>query len=276
VTSVLMSISGPVHVAATDQAKTVVVIDDDVVIDGTVTEQLVVISGTATINGTVKGNVVAIDSDLVLNDGARVGLDVNLYRSNIVQNGTTEIGGTLHERGNPGFPWGFMWAFWLAMTVVVLAAGLLFAAFGGRQLTGAAGYIAHRPAETVVATILGAILLPALAVFAIVTVIGIPLGLAVFLFLMPALWFLGYVVAGTAVGKGILTLLGQDTATEHPYLAAVVGLLLLQVVSWVPFFGWLVGIVAAAVGAGALVYRAWTGLRGTAAPRMTTTAPAAM
>jgi hypothetical protein len=48
------------------------------------------------------------------------------------------------------------------------------------------------------------------------------------------------------------------------------------VVSWVPFFGWLVGIVAAAVGAGALVYRAWTGLRGTAAPRMATTAPAAM
>jgi hypothetical protein len=45
-----------------------------------------------------------------------------------------------------------------------------------------------------------------------------------------------------------------------------VGLIVIQLVGFVPLLGGLVVLIAAALGAGALVYRVWTGLRGSSAP----------
>jgi hypothetical protein len=80
-------------------------------------------------------------------------------------------------------------------------------------------------------TILGVVFvwvaLPIIAALAIVTLIGLPLGLGVLIFLLPALWFLGLIVAGTRLGLAIVKVSGRESG-EHPYLASFVGLLILQ------------------------------------------------
>jgi len=276
ITDLLLRIGGPVHVGPADDVKTVMVFDDDAVIDGTVAEQLVVVNGTATVTGTVKGSILVVNGNLVLRDGASIGHDVNLFRSNLTREGDVHIGGALHERADFGLGWAFFWRFRVGMTLVVLAAGLLFAAVGGRQLAGAAGYIGHQPAGTVAAAIIGAVMLPVVALIGIATVVGIPLGIAVFLFVMPALWFAGYLVAGTALGGMLLRMLGRNTETDHPYLAAMSGLLLFQAVGLVPVIGGLTVFVAAALGAGALVYRSLNEWRGTSVARIGTAVPAPM
>jgi hypothetical protein len=100
-----------------------------------------------------------------------------------------------------------------------------------------------------------------------VTIIGAPLGLAILLMVWPAAAFAGYLVAGIWIGEWLLN---RGTATERParpYLAAVVGLVILQVVSLVPF----VGAIASLFGFGAVLLLAWRTFRQptTSQPAMT-------
>jgi hypothetical protein len=115
------------------------------------------------------------------------------------------------------------------------------------------------------ATILSAVLvgfgIPIVAVIAMITVLGIPLGLGLLLFLIPALWFFGYLAAGAKLG---MVLMRQETSA-HPYLATTVGLILLQAVGLIPFFGGLVGLLAGIFGTGALVLLGWNAWRGPSA-----------
>jgi hypothetical protein len=52
---------------------------------------------------------------------------------------------------------------------------------------------------------------------------------------------------------------------EHPYAAAAIGLLILQLVAIVPFFGWVVVGLAGLWGAGGIALVAWRAARGTPA-----------
>jgi hypothetical protein len=100
-----------------------------------------------------------------------------------------------------------------------------------------------------------------LAVAAMGTVIGIPIGIGIFLFILPALGFLGYLIVGIRLGDYILGVIrGRDEAW-HPYLAALVGLVILLFFGTVPILGSILSPVAAMLGAGALVLLAWREVR---------------
>jgi hypothetical protein len=90
--------------------------------------------------------------------------------------------------------------------------------------------------------------------------------------LLPALWFIGYLVAGAAVGTLIVKTHGGRN--DHPYLAVLVGVLIFQVIALVPFVGGTVAFFAGLIGAGALVYRAWATFRGTTTPQAIVAPPA--
>jgi hypothetical protein len=113
--------------------------------------------------------------------------------------------------------------------------------------------------------------LPTLSLMLILTGIGIPLGIALMVFLLPALAFLGYVVAGS--GLGHLALRVWPEGSDNPYLAVAVGLLLLQVVALVPGIGGLIALLASQLGVGALVYRVWRRRRGRRVAVATQVAP---
>ena len=272
----LLRLNGDARVPAGEVSDTLIVLNGDAVVEGTVTGGLVVVNGDATVNGSVEEDVVVINGTVTLGDAARVGGDLSLVRSDLTRAPGAVVEGTVEERSEFGFRRAgavFSFLAWLGFTIVVLLAGLLFAAVAGRQLSGAAALLTGAVGGTLLGALVVWVGLPLLAVLAFVTLVGIPLGIALLLFLLPALWFLGYLVAGAHLGGWLLGLLHRPVAADHPYLAVLLGVLVLQLVLWIPVLGGLVWVLAGVLGAGALAllaWRAWQG-RGAATPGPATT-----
>lgn len=271
---VQLRINGPVHIAAGDTASTVWVVNQNATVDGVVRDGLGVVNGTARVTGRVEGGIVVVNGRLELAPGARVERDVLLYRSTITRAPDAVVAGVIHDQ--TGFSAGAsaMWLVWISFTVVVLLAGLLFAELGPRTLTESAGYLASHGGRSALTALVIAGAVPAAAFMSFLTVIGIPLGLTLVFVVIPALAFLGYLVAGAAIGTVLVTRLGGAGATQSRYRSVVVGLLTLQILGALPLVGGLVVLVASLLGVGALVARSWSqrsraasvGIPATAAP----------
>lgn len=257
----LLRVNGPATVNANDVVGTVVVISDNAVISGVVKHDLIVLDGDATVTGTVEGTVTMYRGTLDLRGNSRVMGDVTLIDSDITQAASATLEGKVTHSSFEWSGWEFF-AFsaylWISFTILILAAGLIFAAVGGRQLTDAGNLITNRLGATVLTTVIVVIGVPILATVAAATVLGIPLGIGMIIFLAPALWFFGYLVAGTKLGAVML----RQKTSNHPYLAAVIGLVVLQAVGLIPFLGGFVSFVAGILGTGALVLLAWHAFRG--------------
>jgi hypothetical protein len=251
----LFRVGGATNIAAGDQVGTVIMINGDAVIDGTVTGTLVVVDGDATINGRVEDDVVVVRGTLNLTSTAQVD-NVTLVRSDLNRDPAAVVTGDITKRSQfANFGWGtavFSLIFWLGTTIAVLVFGLLFAAVAGRQLTAAATRLSNQPGRSLLTAALTWILLPIAAVIVMLTIVGIPLGLAILLSL-PLLWLLGYAVAGSLLGR---TIIGRAMSVEranHPYWPTVLGLIDFQVIGLVPFLGGLIVGIAGSIGAGALI-----------------------
>ncbi len=250
--------NGDVTVAQGDELGGVVVVNGDALVHGAVTETLWVISGDATVDGVVDGDVIVIDGTLRLEPTASVD-NVTLIRGTLDRADGATITGDLTEQDNlVSFGWAgalFSIAMWLGVTVVLVLAALLFAYVGGRQLTATGELLRERLVASIVTGLVLFVALPVIAVLAFITIIGIPLGATILLVVMPALWMLGYLVAGTWLGRRLTDALGRTESIARPLLAAALGVLLLQLIGLIPALGPIVTVIAGMVGAGALVYR---------------------
>lgn len=263
---VLVRVHGPLLLAADDSAGTVVVVGHNADVEGTVTEQLVVVRGTARVTGTVRGNLVVVHGHAELGPDATVGENVVLHQSTLERAPGARVGGVVHRRAAIEWSPVIGWIIWLSLTLVVLVAALVFAAVAGRQLFEAASRIATRPGPVVLTALIVAVGLPVLALLSLVSVIGIPLAMLIFFFIIPALALLGVAVTGTWIGAAVLRRWASaeryERSREHPYLAATIGVIALHIVGLIPFVGALIILLASQLGAGALIYRSWQGLRG--------------
>jgi hypothetical protein len=258
----LLRAGAPAELAQGQRVGTLVALGTNAVVAGTVTQDLVVVGGDATVSGEVLGAVTVAGGRLDLGPAARIGGDVTLVQSELTLAPGAVIAGHLTRSSGPAWGWGMGWFFWLSMTVFTIACGLLFAAVGGRQLASAADVLHRRPGGAVLSALILWIVLPALSVLALFTVVAIPIGLAVMVFALPVLWFLGYLVAGTEIGALIGRWRGRLERADHPYAAAAIGLLVLQFVAFVPWIGAVIALLAGFWGAGALALRSLRVLRG--------------
>jgi hypothetical protein len=260
----IMRVDGDVVIGADERVNTVVVINGDLTLQGTVTDFVLVIEGNALVSGTVDGDLTVISGDIELTSTAVVD-NVNSVRGDFVRAQGATVTGDIHERDNFRFFWGiaglFSILFWLGMTVAMIVAALVFAHFGARQLTNAATTMTGDLVNAIIGTVVLWVGGPLLAFLAFITVIGIPVGIGILVFLLPALGFLGYLVAGTRLGTFLLGLGGREQ-TGPPYLAAALGVLLLQLLVLVPVFGALAALLAGAWGAGALAFNIYRGAGG--------------
>jgi hypothetical protein len=261
---VLIRINGDVTIAEGDAVDSLVVINADATIDGTVHDNVLVIHGNAIVNGTVEDRLTVIDGDIDLRDGAHV-KDVNSISGDLNRASGAQVTGDIHERDRFAFsPWAaaaFSVWFWFAMTVIFIVAAIVFAAVGGRQLTRAALAMTGQVVSTIVGGVFLWIALPILAVVLMLTVVGILLGVAVLLFLLPILFLLGYIVAATRLGLAITGRMNRAYG-EKPLLAAVLGVIILQIIGLVPFIGWLIVAIAGLWGGAALAYTAFAAAGG--------------
>lgn len=253
---VTFRVNGPVRIRPNETTSSAIVIGGDAIVEGTVRDTLVVINGNAIIAGTVGGEVTVVGGTLTLRGGSSVN-NVSLINSTLVR----EPGATITGRYVPDARRGFARAgrvmgavAWIGMTLTLMLAGLLFAAVGGRPLWRAAEALGHRAGPTLLAAFVLWSCVPALALTALLTVVGIPLGLALLVGVLPALWVLGYLVSATGIGRVLSRVLGRERIENvaHPYVPVLLGVLVLQLIGLLPFVGFAVILLAGLLGAGAL------------------------
>jgi hypothetical protein len=257
-------ISGDAFVTEAESVGGLIVIDGNVQIDGEVRDSVVVIDGNLIVSGTVGDHITVIHGDVELQRGARVH-DVRTISGDINKADGASITGKLRERDNFDLPSGFIAAlsvyFWFAITLFVVVCGLVFAAVGGEQLKRAAETMTSGAVNAIVGAVFLWIALPILTGLIFITLIAIPLGLAIFVVVLPTMLLLGYITAGARLGAAVLGRFDRQPG-DHPYLAVSLGLVILQVLLVIPFLGWLIAAIAGLWGGGALAHTAFVAARG--------------
>lgn len=271
--SFVLSAHGSVDIPADRQIETLVVLDGTADIAGEV-RTLVVAGGTARLDGATVRTLIVVDGSAELIGGTVVRGDVYTLDATVVQAAGTEVGGTV--RGLEGD----LGAFAIAMIPIVivlfvgfalaaLVVGLLVAAFGARQVRTVEALIERQPGQVLVAGIVGTIALPALAFLLMVTVVGAPVGFGLLFVALPALAFLGWLVAAIWVGDWLLGRMRGTREAGRPYLASVLGIIVLSIAGVLPF----VTAIATLFGFGGVVLAGWRVLRPETPPAAPAGAP---
>jgi cytoskeletal protein CcmA (bactofilin family) len=248
-------LTGGATIAPGQTVDDVVVFDGPVRVAGRVQGSVVAFAGTVTVTGSIDGDLTAFSRRARLLPGAHVGGDL-LYGSDApsIARGATVAGEVSDEGwddlGTGPFPWVLRFLFWLAVSISTLAGGLGLLALVPRAAAAAWSAASDR---TGLAAAWGAGLfvgLPLLAVIALATLVGIPLGVGLVLALLP-LAAVGYVTSCWLIGRRML---GSERGRVWIFLA---GWGLLRVVALVPVLGVLTWIAASAFGLGVLLVAAW-------------------
>lgn len=275
--SLALQVNSPRRIGPSETVSVAVVVNGDAAVEGTVRDALVVVNGNADVTGTVGQHVTVVNGELKVGPRGRVDGGVTLVDSTLVKADGASVAGPVETRDRMDFDWRpsvfSVFLFWLSTTVLTLGAALLFAAVGGRQLTDAGDALVVRPGGSLVAALVVWLGIPALALLLLVTIIGIPVSVALVLAL-PVLCLLGYLVAATRLGAFVLSRFGREVNPEHPYLAALTGVLMLRAVELIPFLGATICVIAGLIGAGALALVAWRAWRGPGAAIDLTPSPA--
>jgi hypothetical protein len=252
-TEAFVVLSGRADVPRGQRVGDLVVFHGSSTVDGTVNGSLTAFDAPVTISGRVNGDVMVFNGRVELRSGANVTGDVVSQQAPVVASGAT-IGGTtsrIQTRTNwKGFGWVGRLGWWLAMSVSTLVVGLVLLWLVGRG----AGWILEAGRTRIGPSIgLGLLLffgLPILAIIALLTVVGIPLGLGLLAALL-AIYALGYSAAAWVLGRSIVR---GPTAWVVAFL---VGWAILRVLALIPILGGLVWFVAVVVGLGALAVAIW-------------------
>ena len=261
----VMRIDGDLTVREGESVDAAIVISGDVQIDGTVEDFLMLIDGDAEISGRVDGDIVAISATIDLTADAVVDGDISLIDSDLNQATGAQVLGDVDDEFEINW-WVLLIVnivFWIGMTIAVLVFGLLLVAVAPRQATNAAAAMTADPGWSILSAAIAFIAIPIAAVIALVTVVGVPLGVGVLAFLLPALWFLGYLVGGLMFGTLIYSRTSESIRGNR-YLAMVTGLAIMQILILIPFLGIPIAVLMGLWGGGAVALLAWRSFR---APR---------
>ena len=254
-----MVITGGAVVPAGETAGDVVVVDGTVRIAGRVTGDVVSVSGPVRVTGRVDGDLIAVSDRAVLGPTARVGGDLRYgdERPTLARGATVDGEVSKEDWADAANGWGWVsaLAWWLAVSVSTLIVGGLLVWLAPGALYAAERAARERLGATVgwgVAIVIG---VPLLAILALVTVVGIPFGVALLLAAIPFL-LVAYVTAAWIVGRRVL----RNRSTS-PWTALLAGWGILRVLALIPVAGGLVGLAATVVGPGALAVALWRARR---------------
>jgi hypothetical protein len=272
---VLISTGGDVSILAGEHADAVIVVNGTASIAGEV-NTVFVVDGAAVLTGARTESVIAVRSPVTVGAGSVVLGDVMKLDSVVTRVGDGAIGGSVRDMAADlaGIGWfvgpALVMAY-LGFALAAIAAGLLLAGLAARQVRAAEALISHQPVQTLVAAFAGIFLPIILVTMLFVTIVGAPLAVAILLGLWPLAAFLGYLVAGIWIGDWVLERTSPGMIRERPYLAAVVGILILEVLGLLPFLP----MIASLFGFGAVLLLAWRTLRAGSLPAPAIRQPAA-
>jgi hypothetical protein len=256
---VVVRVGGDIDIEPGESEAVVVVVRGNATIRGEV-GVVVVVNGTATLVGARADELVVVQGKADLTDGTEITGNVELINSELSRSSDVVIGGEVVEGSGKRFGRGMLLfgiLVGLGFAIAVIVSGLVAAAVAPHGVRAAGEMLTHEFGKTVIGTLAVWIGLPIIAIIAFMTVVGIPTGIGIFLFLLPALGFLGYLISGIRLGDYLLGIIRGSDEAWHPYLAAIVGLLTLLLMGFVPVVGSVVSPIAGMFGAGALAARAF-------------------
>lgn len=261
---VLLSTGGDITLPAGEHADAVIVINGTATIRGEA-NTVVAIDGAATLLGARTESIIAVRSPIEIGPDTVVQGDVMALDSLVHQTGNAEVSGGVKDLASFLFGVGLVLApalvlLWIGFGLAGIAAGVLLAGVAARQVRDAETLIGEEPGQTLVAGIVGLVAIPIAAILLIVTVVGAPLGLGILLMGWPLLALIGYLVAGIFVGHWALRQTARTHEGERPYLAAAVGVLILEALAIVPVLS-LVVAIASLFGFGAVLRLSLRSLR---------------
>jgi hypothetical protein len=246
-------LSGRADVPRGQEVGDLVVFHGSSTVDGTVSGSLTAFDAPVTISGRVTGDVVVFNGRVVLRDGANVAGDVVSQDDPVVATGATIGGETRRVQTNvnwEGFGWAGRLVWWLAVSVSTLVVGLVLLWVLGRGATRILEAARTGIGPSIGLGFLMFFGLPILAVFALVTIVAIPLGLGL-LAGLGLIYASGYSAAAWILGRQLVR---EPTIWV---LAFLVGWGILRVLALVPFLGGLVWFAAVVFGLGALTLAIW-------------------
>lgn len=264
-------ITGGAIVPAGQTVGDVVVLDGAVTIAGHATGDVVSVSGPVRLTGRVDGDLIAVSDRAFIGPTARIGGDLRYGDERpVLAPGATVSGKVSNEDwadAASGWGWVSVLGWWLAVSISTLIVGVLLVWLAPRALAAAERAVRERLGATVGWGIAIAIGVPLLAILALVTLVGIPFGVALLLAAIPVL-LVAYATTAWIVGRRVL----RNRSTSWAALLAGWGIL--RVLALIPVAGALVGLAATVVGLGALAVALWQA-RKPGAPLTTPEAPTA-
>ncbi len=250
-------------VAAASGDKSIIKIGSDVTIEeGQRVGSVVAIGGQITVDGAVEKSVTAIGGSVVLTKTAVVKGNVFSLGGVIVMARDAEVLGNLTEINSDNLyetlatalssEWeGWSWIFAvisLSIFLVILFLALLIAALLPKPVRVISETIRQNTFKVILSGILGLVLIAPLALLLTISVVGIALIPLEVIFVVCSVLF-GFIAVGRFVGARFLHLLRKP----EPGIVRETfwGLVILWMVGWIPYVGWMVKAIALVIGLGA-------------------------
>jgi hypothetical protein len=261
---IIIVFMSPAHVLA--ESTNIFKIGENVTVDrGTRVSSVMTINGQITINGKVDGNVIAIGDSIVLTKRAIVEGNVISLGGVIVLGKGAEVNGSLTEINSSNISdvvstllsdewegWSWVWAvFSLIIFFSILIIALLLTALLPTPVYTVAHAVQAETLKVMLWGILGLILIVPLAVLLTISVIGIVL-IPLEIILVVCASLMGFIAMSQLIGQKIYGLFRQSG--QHIIRETFWGLLVLWLVGWVPYIGWMVKVFALTLGLGAVIY----------------------
>jgi hypothetical protein len=263
--------------AAGAQAENITIfkIGEDVSIEeGTRANHVLTINGQITVAGTVEGNVFALGDSVVLAKKAVVKGNVVTLGGVIVMGKGAEVHGTVTEINSSNISevithvlsdeWeGWSWVFAIfSLTIFfsVLIIAVLIVVLIPKPIQIISGAIQEETVKITLWGLLGMVLVMPLAVLLTISVIGIVL-IPLEIILVVSAMLLGFIAISQLLGRKLYALLKRPS--QHILRETFWGLVVLWIIGWLPYIGWMIKVLAMMMGLGAVIYTRF----GTHAPR---------
>lgn len=261
---VVMSTEGDFTLPAGEHADVIIVVNGTATVAGEA-NTIVAVDGAINLAGGTTESIFAVRSPVELGPNSVVLGDVMQLDSPVHQTGNAELRGQVSDMAAALVGLGAVLApalllVWIGFGLATIVSGLLLAGLAARQVRETETAISHEPVMTLATGIVGVFAFPIVAILLMITLVGAPLGVGILLVAWPLVAFVGYLVAGIWIGDWVLRRMAPERAAERPFLAAVVGLLILQAMALVPILG-IVSAIASVFGFGAVLLVAARRLR---------------
>ncbi|MEW6333606.1 MAG: hypothetical protein AB1558_05010 [Thermodesulfobacteriota bacterium] len=279
---------GPAAARATEDRSIIRIGSDVAIEEGQRVRNVFVIGGQITISGTVENHVIAAGGSVVLTKTAVVGGSILSLGGIIVTARDAQIDGIMTEINSSNLldtlatvmsaDWeGWSWVFAvvsLAFFLVILVVALLIVALLPNPVRIVAEAIRENTFKVTLCGLLALVLIAPLALLLTISVVGIAL-IPLEVILVVCSILLGFIAVGRLIGGKVLAILKRPKPTM--IRETFWGLIVLWLIGWIPYIGWMVKAVAIVLGLGAVLitrFGTYQGWKTAAAPSVPLAPPA--